>query len=413
LVYTLSLAYPYLSPGLQSQVRSYLAAEMALYPPLTRLPHSPAWLSDGTRRESYPVTFLPNNWPPPSPPLSTLYALWTYADATGDWDYLEEHWLDIDDLFDDKKGQVDSYAAIAGAIGYARIADHLGHAAEATEGEGVAVAAMTAGTDFDAFLATANQRYPDSRPRELNGTRAPVFFGLTPDVGRYMRDYVQVEVEAHWEEFTNEYDGDYLWYLTRLGVQREPGESSFHGPELAWSLFLANVYVLDARRTELQGYLDRPWGLGDLYHIQKLVAALEADDTPDLSSSTKTPSTTAPRFGDVLGYEIHIRNSGGPLTYTLTVSDEIPSGLTYVPNSVTATLGTPAYENGLIRWSTIISDVPQVILSYAVTVTTENVQAIRNTAVIDAGPIGVYLRAAVIIANGYQVFLPLCMRAGW
>jgi uncharacterized repeat protein (TIGR01451 family) len=153
--------------------------------------------------------------------------------------------------------------------------------------------------------------------------------------------------------------------------------------------------------------------LGDLYHIQKLVAALEADDTPDLSSSTKTPSTTAPRFGDVLGYEIHIRNSGGPLTYTLTVSDEIPSGLTYVPNSVTATLGTPAYENGLIRWSTIISDVPQVILSYAVTVTTENVQAIRNTAAIDAGPIGVYLRTAVIIANGYQVFLPLCMRAGW
>jgi len=411
-IYTLSLAYPYLSPGLQAQVRSYLAAEMALYPPLDPLPYpaSETWLVNGTRRESYSVTYLPNNWPPPAPPLSTLYALWTYANATGDWAYLDEHWAQIDTLFNSKKNQVDSYASIAGAIGYARIADHLGHTAEAQEGEDVAVAAMTAGTDFNAFLATANNRYPDSRPNQFNGTRVPVFFGLVPDVGRYMRDYVGMEVNAYLEGLTDYYNCDFLWYITRLGVQWEPGESSFHGPELAWSIFLAKAYVQGTRRTELRRYLDRPWGLGDLYYIQKLVATIETDDAADLSSSTKIANTTTPRFNDVFTYSIHLQNSGDPLTDTITVTDVIPAGLSYIPNSVTATLGTPTYSNGAIHWSGVLSDTSDAIITYAVKVTTKETQVIPNVATIDATPIGVYTRTATIIANGYSVYLPLTLK---
>jgi len=411
-IYTLSLAYPYLSPGLQAQVRSYLAAEMDLYPPLDPLlyPGSTTWLVNGTRRESYAVTYLPNNWPPPAPPLSTLYALWIYADATGDWAYLDEHWAQIDALFDSKRNQVDSYASIAGAIGYARIADHLGHAAEAQEGEDVAVAAMTTGMDFNTFLATANNRYPDSRPNQFNGTRAPVFFGLVPDVGRYMRDYVGTEASAYLEEITDYYNGDFLWYITRLGVQWEPGESSFHGPELAWSIFLAKAYVQGTRRTELRRYLDRPWGLGDPYHVQRLVVTIEADDAADLSLSTKTTNAIIPRFNDVFTYTIHLHNSGSPLTCTVTLTDSIPAGLSYIPDSVTATLGTPTYSNGIILWSDVLSDISHVIITYTVKVTTEDIQVIHNVATIDAAYIGIYTRTATIIVNGYSVYLPLMLR---
>lgn len=415
LVYTLSIAYPYLSPGLQSQVRSYLQAEMERYPPLERLPYpgSASWLVNGTRRETYPVTILPNNWPPPAPPLETLYALWTYAEATGDWAYLQQRWSAIDALFDARKNQVDSYARIAGAIGYARIASHLGHSTAAQEGANVAVSAMAAGTNFATFLSRANGRYPDARPNSYEGTRAPVFYGLTPDVGRYLQDYVGPTVEAYLDAFTARYDGDYLWYLTRLGAQVDPGESSFHGPELAWSIFLAKAYARNTSGWQLRPYLDRPWGLGDLYYIQKLVATIEADSTPNLSYSIKTASPGGPEYGDRVNYAVQLRNFGGPMTRTLTVTDRIPSGVSYVPGSLTATLGTPARDGDLILWSEILSDTREVDITYAVVVETQDTQAIRSTVTIDASPFGIFERTATFIANGYHHFLPTVMRRSW
>ncbi len=296
LVYTLSIAYPYLTDTLKSRVRSYLAAEMARYPPLEALPwdNPPPWLTSGVARELYPVTFRPNCWPPPEPSLSTLYALWAYARYTGDWTYVQNRWSQIDALFDRKKGSIDSYAAISGAIGYARIARQLGRTTDANEGEQVAVAAMTAGLNFHQFRATANDRYPDPRDQQT-GWRAPVFFGLVPEVGRYISDTNRITATNYLNDLTDA-DGVFLWYLTRLGVQAEIGESSFHGPDLAWSVFLAKAYVEGAGKSALRGYLDRPWGLGDLYDIQKLIATIEApgveDTTPPVITNVQVVSVT-------------------------------------------------------------------------------------------------------------------------
>lgn len=410
LVYTLSLAYPYLSTGLRDQVRSYLQGEMSLYPPLEQLPWPPNWLTAGTRRESYSMTVGVNVWPPPAPPLSTLYSLWAYADATGDWAYLQNHWSEIDALFDDKKGEVDSYAAISGAIGYARIAAHLGHTAAAQEGENVAVAGMTAGQDFSTFLDTANTRYPDPAG-QTTGLRAPVFFGLVPDVGHYLRDTNGGAVIAYLDELTDYHDGQYLWYLTRLGVQNESGESSFHGPELAWSVFLAKAYVQGTDRSELQGYLDRPWGLGDLYYLQKLVTAIEGGGPPDFSLSTKHTSRRTPASGEIITYTITLRNSGHPITSTVFLTDEIPAGLTYVSDTVSASLGDADYDNGSILWSGILSSVPTVVLTYVGLVEeVEEPTVIRNVATIDAGEYGTFTCSNIIIVDGFSVYLPLVFR---
>jgi len=412
LVYTLSLAYPYLSSGLKSQVRSYLHNEMSLYPPLEPLPWpaQSTWLADGTRRELYSVTVLPNVWPPPAPPLSTLYALWSYADATGDWDYLVDYWSQVKTLFDAKKGEADSYAAISGAIGYARIAAHLGHMAEAQEGEDVAVAAMTAGQDFAAFMGIANMRYPDPRD-QTTGLRAPVFFGLVPEVGRLLHDTNGDTVTAYLDALTGYYDGEYLWYLTRLGLQKEIGESSFHGPELAWSVFLTKAYVQDADRTELQSYLDRPWGLGDLYYLQKLVATIEAGAMPDFSSSTKQASKPIPTSGETITYTIILRNSGNPFTNTVFLTDDIPAGLSYISDTVSASLANADYVNGFILWNGVLSTTHKVTLTYAVTA--EGVAeptAIKNTAIIDADEYGVFTCSTTVIIDGISVYLPLILR---
>ena len=414
LVYTLSIAYPYLTDALKTRVRSYLAAEMARYPPLEPLPWATPipWLNNGVARELYPVSFRPNCWPPPDPPLSTLYALWAYARYTGDWTYVQNRWSQIDALFDRKKGRVDSYAAISGAIGYARIAQHLGRTADANEGVQVAVQGMTAGLNFNAFRNTANARYPDPRDQQT-GWRAPVFFGLTPEVGRYISDTNRITATNYISNLTGP-NGVFLWYLTRLGIQAEIGESSFHGPDLAWSVFLARAYIIGDTQETLRGWLDRPWGRGDLYFIQKIIATIEAPpEQPNLSASTKKPSSLTPRTGDVLTYTILLRNTGRPFTDPVFLTDTVPAGLAYVPGSLTATLGTPnASSVPTLRWTGVLSETRAVTITYRVTVTVPagTARAISNTVTIASPPLAPLTRTALIIVNGHRVFLPVILR---
>jgi uncharacterized repeat protein (TIGR01451 family) len=342
--------------------------------------------------------------------LSTLYALWTYADATGDWNYLESHWSQIKALFDSRKGNVDSYAAISGAIGYARIAAHLGHSAEAQEGETVAVAGMTAGQDFAAFLETANTRYPDPRGR-TEGRRAPVFFGLVPELGHYIRDTNGDTATAYLDALIDYYDGQYLWYLTRRGAQDGLEESSFHGPELAWSAFLAKAYIQGADHAELARNLDRPWALGDLYYLQKLVAAIEANTEPNFGSSVKRVSERTPASGDTIAYTVVVHNSGAPLTQTLYLTDDIPDGLSYIPDSLSASTGEARHSSGTILWSGVLSPTSTMTLTYATLVEeTDEPTMITNTAIIDAGAYGIFTCSITIAVDYIPVYVPFAVK---
>jgi uncharacterized repeat protein (TIGR01451 family) len=176
-------------------------------------------------------------------------------------------------------------------------------------------------------------------------------------------------------------------------------------------VFLARAYTEEARRTELRRYLDRPWGLGDLYYLQKLVATIEAGGQPDFSSSTKRASTPLPASGETITYSIVLRNSGNPLTSTVFLTDDIPAGLSYVPESVSASLGDADYDNGSILWSEIISATPTVTIGYAVMVEeAEEPMAIKNTATIDAGDYGVFECSTTVIVDGYPAYLPIILR---
>jgi hypothetical protein len=64
--------------------------------------------------------------------------------------------------------------------------------------------------------------------------------------------------------------------MTRAGVHAEYGETSFVAPNAAWSHFLAHAYLLADRQQTLRQYIDRPWAVGDLFSIQKLVATISA-----------------------------------------------------------------------------------------------------------------------------------------
>ena len=156
-LYSMALAYPYLSSSLKTQLKTYVLAEMNRYPPLSDLPYqnpSFPWLKNGSSRELNPIVMRPNlnNWPPVAANISAIYAVWLWSKNTGDWQYATDHWNQAQSLFNGRKGSMKYYADIAGAIGYYRLATHLNKPVDATNGMNAAVAAMNTGLDFNTYL---------------------------------------------------------------------------------------------------------------------------------------------------------------------------------------------------------------------------------------------------------------------
>ncbi|MDJ0757397.1 MAG: right-handed parallel beta-helix repeat-containing protein [Ardenticatenaceae bacterium] len=133
--------------------------------------------------------------------------------------------------------------------------------------------------------------------------------------------------------------------------------------------------------------------------------------TADLSGSTKMASQAEADQGEVVTYTVTIQNSGVPLTETVFVSDTLPAELTYMPGSMSASLGTINDANPpLLTWSGQPGDVPLVTITYAATVTSADRSWVTNTALIDAGTAGQVTPKAVVLINGQAVFLPVVRR---
>ncbi len=283
---TMAQAYPYLDAKLQSEVRTYVAAEMGRYPPLRDLPYNNVWLTQGVARERYEVPFRGqlNNWPPVGTNISAIYAVWLWAKNTGDWTYACMNWPQAKALFSARKGTMRFYADIAGAIGYVRLARALRECAcpgvgeaDVLAGVSAAVSAMSAGmgaANFNAYAGRAERDYLD--PRDLpTGYSLPVFFGMTPEVGRFLREQTGGAALRYLNSKQTD-NGALWWYLTRVGVHAERGETSFLLPWTGWSHFLARAYIAGDSGADLRKWLDRPWTVGDLYSIQKIVATIHA-----------------------------------------------------------------------------------------------------------------------------------------
>lgn len=322
LLRTIGEAYPYLTDSLKTKAKAYINEEIAakdpfdyIYPCCSlfenrvfRNPDPPQFLKDGDLN-CWPYIPWLNDEATQGIILETLYDLWVYSYNTNDWSYITSNWQKLVDAYNSHKNRVDSYGALGGIIGFARIAQHLGKTSQANEAANIATNAMT-NNSFNTFLATAIARYPDARsfPKQI-GERIPVFFNLTPSAGRFLADHKKTEIASYlnfqWNlgcdfDAANQWcalpiQADFMWYITQVGVQADSGETNFNGPEIAWSVFLAQAYALQKSQAELRKYLDIPWAVGDLYFIDKLVATIEAP-----SAEEPTPSVTPGyKIGDI------------------------------------------------------------------------------------------------------------------
>src|SRR5262249_12507672 len=146
-------------------------------------------------------------------------------------------------------------------IGFARIARQLGHDPEAQAAADLAARGLKAGTDFAAFVKTADSRRPNS-----HAVSFAVFSYLTPEVGAYLHDHSRDAVAAYVADATSTANLP-TWYLA-WGEQTMGGENAFLSPDVAWQIFLARAYILNDTAENLRHVLDQPWAIGDPYFIQ-------------------------------------------------------------------------------------------------------------------------------------------------
>jgi len=135
-------------------------------------------------------------------------------------------------------------------------------------------------------------------------------------------------------------------------------------------------------------------------------------ETPDLSSSHKSVAPTAAEYGETVTYTITLQNGGTELTDTVTLTDILPTSLTYAVDSLTASNGTWDQSAApTLTWSGNLNGNIPVIITYAATVDTADTQIILNAATINTGSAGTLTRAATVLANGEFVFLPIIMKS--
>jgi uncharacterized repeat protein (TIGR01451 family) len=127
----------------------------------------------------------------------------------------------------------------------------------------------------------------------------------------------------------------------------------------------------------------------------------------DEGEARKITSTGMPAHGQTVTYTIAIQD----LTTTVDLTDEVPAGLSYLPDTLTATVGTVTDTDApTLRWSGVLTPTPAVTVTYAVTVSTAETQLITNTATIVASGYPTITTTAAIIANAHTYYLPLVVR---
>jgi uncharacterized repeat protein (TIGR01451 family) len=129
-----------------------------------------------------------------------------------------------------------------------------------------------------------------------------------------------------------------------------------------------------------------------------------------LQGTTKSVYPTLPGPSDVLTYTITLRNPG-PALPGARVTDTLTAEVHYLGN-LWASSGSYGEAGGVITWTGEVPAAAPVTITFGVTISEQitTPHVIANTALIDDGLGNVWSRQAVVIANGYPVFLPVIQR---
>jgi hypothetical protein len=296
-VQALALAYPHLPDDLAQKAKELAAQQLAACLQADALP-----LDQGRRRELFDVPMHNMSWSyhPRWPPISHVYVLWLYADRTGDWKAIEKLWPQLRELwrryaaqplvFDAQQGgHLYLNRTAAGVLAYARLAQHF----EAPDDVAAATkeldrllqeilrlwrskAALAVKT-FDQATSKGDITGNPGRAfyHHLNNhkSKLALFMDMTPELGHALAEAAPTESEAL-RRFCELLMPTY--YLAWEERCVHYGENFVDLPDSMHGLFLTHAFVWKASADRLSRDTDLPWVKADLFHIEKLVHALEA-----------------------------------------------------------------------------------------------------------------------------------------
>jgi uncharacterized repeat protein (TIGR01451 family) len=88
---------------------------------------------------------------------------------------------------------------------------------------------------------------------------------------------------------------------------------------------------------------------------------------PDLSSSKKIATDSQADPGETVTYNIYLNNTGDLANETVSLTDVIPTGLTFVPGSLSATFGTVDDSSSpTLRWQGLLTPHRAITITYQV-----------------------------------------------
>ena len=291
---TLAQALPHLPESMQPQVRAYLQAEFAAYPPYE---YNHIGWQEGAVREAFDLppevsTALDNL--PAEPGIAgfvwgmnpyTFYGLWQYDETMDDPQLAQElltnaqrsktlmgSFTAVPDNQTLAQMPMVHNAYIAGYLGYLGLERLSGQPESSSVRQELERLLQLRVNQFskDSAYATAYTREEGAYCRTMNVSSNFMF--LVPELAGYLRDHALVNVRGALDEY--EQIAPY-WFVSF--AEEGFGENAITPLYDGQTLFLVKAWILGADGEELERYLDVPaFARGDLFYIQKLVAAINA-----------------------------------------------------------------------------------------------------------------------------------------
>jgi hypothetical protein len=330
-ILALSKAYPYLSTTTQQNLKEYLQSEFAKYSPcdMTHI----GW-NTGAAREIFDIPpeisqAMPNSAPSQYSTMEfarrtgcwtgpdwswtpqTFYALWKYAKTFGNASSI---FTSCQSRFTTPPADaiLEKYpychnAWIAGTKGYVELAKLAGNSSEANAKQALYSSLLAKKiTNLTKTLPNSNWwGGPDASYDFRQGFAvARQFLFMTPELASAINSDSSAFAKAQLL-FTENITNAPYWFVNKFEATH--GEGVFQHLYDVISMFSAKAMILKEPREELIKYLDVPaFARGDLFYIQNLVAAIEADSTPPTSSSIPGPTAVDDAS--------RIHNADAPLT---------------------------------------------------------------------------------------------------
>jgi hypothetical protein len=304
-ILTLAKAYPYLSPNLQAQTKTYLKNEFLAY--FDPVMYSHIGWADGAAREAMPLPKEVQNSLPNHPkntwagygcscqyPQQNFYAMWKYAlvfpSDVGRIYELAKSKLEvpvpstshggvsINEWFAQRPFEVNTW--IAGYIGFLKLQELAGKTTADSQLRTAVTNELNRLQQFRANTFSKDTYYTGInlyQKRTLNVARN--FMYITPELGDYLRANALTKIQTAITEYNK--IGPY-WLSSRYDAAI--GESATQNLYDYPAMFQAKAFILKEPRDQLTKYLDAPaFEKGDLFYIQNLITAIEAPATAQAS----------------------------------------------------------------------------------------------------------------------------------